>query len=142
HTWDTVVHAAWRKYPNPLKPEVTGLDVIDRKLGEDGILRSKRILRTEWSIPRWVSNLIGLQNPSYSYEYSEVRLHDNHMVLKSKNLNCTNFVDIDETLVYKRHPENDEKTVLQHSAVITMHGVPLLDYCENLLVNTFNNNAY
>lgn len=141
HSWDTVVHAAWRKYPNALKPEVTALDVVDRKFGDDGVLRSTRIMRTEWHIPGWVTRFIGLENPSYSYEYSEVRLDDCHMMLKSKNLNCTKFVDIDETLIYKPHPDDSSKTLMEQSAVITMKGIPLVDYCENLMASTINKNA-
>jgi len=142
HPWNTVVNAAWRKYPNPLKPEVIGLDVIDRRLGDDGILRTSRIIKTEWHIPGWVTTLIGLENPNYSYEYSEINLKEQQMVLKSTNLNCTNFVDIDETLTYKRNPQDLSKTLMEQSAVITVKGVPLKDYCENLMVNTWSSNAH
>jgi len=141
HPWHTVVNAAWRKYPNPWKPEVTGLDVIDRRLGSDCVLRTSRVIKTEWHIPGWVARLIGLENPSYSYEYSEVNLKKQMMVLKSRNLNCTNFVDINETLIYKPNPQDSSKTMLEQSALITMKGVPLTDYCENLMVSTWDNNA-
>jgi hypothetical protein len=142
HPWNTVVNAAWRKYPNPLKPEVIGLDVLDRRLGNDGILRTSRIIKTEWHIPSWVTRLIGLENPNYSYEYSEVNLKDQQMILKSTNLNCTNFVDIDETLTYKLNPQDPSKTLMEQSAVITVKGVPLKDYCENLMVSTWSSNAH
>lgn len=31
---------------------------------------------------------------------------------------------------------------MEHSAVITMKGIPLVDYCENLMATTINNNAH
>jgi len=141
HPWDTVVHAAWRKYPNPLKPEVVGLDVIDRTVDANGVLRTNRVITTEWHVPSWVTRLIGLRNPSFSFESSEVNPKKQEMVLKSRNLNCTNFVAVDETLVYRPHPEDPQKTILEQSAVISIRGIPLVDYTENLLASTMTTNA-
>jgi len=141
HPWHTVVHAAWRKYPNPLKPEVVGLDVIDRKVDANGVLRTNRVITTEWHVPSWVTRLIGLRNPSFSFESSEVNPQKQEMVLKSRNLNCTNFVAVDETLVYRPHPEDPQKTILEQSAVISIRGIPLVDYTEDLLASTMRNNA-
>jgi hypothetical protein len=141
HPWHTVVHAAWRKYPNPLKPEVVGLDVIDRKVDSHGVLRTNRVLTTEWHIPSWVSRLIGLQNPSYSYEQSEVDTKSQRMVLQTRNLNCTNFVSVDETLVYRPHPDDPNKTLLEQSAAISIRGIPLINYMEDTLATTMSTNA-
>lgn len=141
HPWQTVVHAAWRKYPNPLKPEVVGLDVVDRKVDEQGVLRSSRVLSTEWHVPSYVTRLTGLRNPSYSYEQSEVNTKTQRMILKTRNLNCTNFVSVDETLVYRPHSEDPNKTVLEQSTVVSIRGIPLIDYMENLLASTMRNNA-
>ena len=57
HPWETVVHAAWRKYPNPINPAVKGIDVLERKISKDGVLRSERILKTEWDVPSWVTSV-------------------------------------------------------------------------------------
>jgi hypothetical protein len=141
HPWHTVVHAAWRKYPNPLKPEVIGLDVIDRKVDESGVLRTNRVITTEWHIPSWVSRLAGLRNPTYSYEQSEVNTNTKRMVLQTRNINCTNFVSVDETLVYRPHHEDPNKTVLEQSTSVTIRGIPLIDYMEDLLASTMSSNA-
>jgi len=141
HPWHTVVHAAWRKYPNPLKPEVVGLDVIDRKVDDNGILRTNRVITTEWSIPSWATRLIGLRNPTLSYEQSEVNAKAQRMVLQTRNLNCTNFVSVNETLIYRQHPEDPQKTLLEQSAVVSIRGVPLIHYMEDLLASTMYKNA-
>lgn len=141
HPWETVVQAAWRKYPNPINPAVKSLDVTSRELGKDGILRTSRILSTEFYIPGWVTNLIGVSNPSYAYEYSEVNASDKTMTLKSSNLNGTRFISVDETLVYKPHPEDPSKTLLEQSAAIKVQGVPLVTYCENLMASSMRANA-
>jgi len=141
HPWHTVVNAAWRKYPNPLKPEVVGLDVLDRKVDNKGILHTNRIITTEWHIPYWVTRLIGLQNPNHSYEHSEVDTKSKRMVLQTKNLNCTNFVSVDETLVYRSHPDDPDKTLLEQSTVVSVRGIPLIHYMEDTLASTMSNNA-
>jgi hypothetical protein len=141
HPWDTVVHAAWRKYPNPLKPEVVGLDVLDRKVDSNGILHTDRILTTEWHIPSWVTRLIGLSNPNHSYEHSEVDRKTKRMVLQTRNLNCTNFVSVDETLIYRPHPDHPDKTLLEQSTVVSVRGIPLINYMEDTLASTMSKNA-
>ena len=50
-----------RKYPNPMNPNVVGVDVLDRNLDTDGRLHSHRLLSTEWGLPgivRAVSKLL------------------------------------------------------------------------------------
>ena len=54
HPWETVAKAAWRKYPNPLNPGVTGIDVLNRHIDSRGRLESHRLLITKWSLPSWV----------------------------------------------------------------------------------------
>jgi hypothetical protein len=141
HPWSTVAHAVWRKYPNPLKPEVTALDVLERNVGKDGVLRSTRIIETEWNIPGWATKLIGLTNPSYSYEYSEVQHEDQTMTIKSVNLNCTHFVSVDETLQYKPHPDDPSKTLMEQSTAITVRNIPLISYFENFLADNIGANS-
>jgi len=141
HPWNTVVHAAWRKYPNPLKPEVVGLDVVDRKVDANGVLRTNRVITTEWHIPSWVVKWIGLNNPNFSYERSEVDRKTQRMVLQTTNLDCTNFLSVDETLVYRPHPDHPDKTILEQSATIAIRGIPLVDYLENTLVSAMSKNA-
>lgn len=51
HPWDTVIKAAMRKYPNPMNPCVTGVDVLERSVDCRGRLHSHRLLCTEWGLP-------------------------------------------------------------------------------------------
>lgn len=59
YPWESVVKAAMRKYPNPMNPNVIGVDVLERNLDDEGRLHSHRLLSTEWGLPsivRAVSN--------------------------------------------------------------------------------------
>lgn len=141
HSWDMVVQAALRKYPNPHNPSVTGIDTFDRRVTKDGVLKSNRLFRGDWSIPSWATALIGLDNPTYAYEYSEVNPRNKEMSLRTVNLNCLNYMNVEETLVYKQHPDNPQKTLLEQSTVITVQGVPLVSYLEGFLASIFRANT-
>lgn len=51
HPWETVTKAAMQKYPNPMNPNVFGVDVLDRSVDSTGRLHSTRLLSTEWGLP-------------------------------------------------------------------------------------------
>lgn len=54
YPWETVVQAAWRKYPNPMNTAVVGIDVVDRKV-TNGILFTHRLVMSKWKFPAWAS---------------------------------------------------------------------------------------
>lgn len=56
HTWETVTQAAWRKYPNPLSPNIVGTDVVERKV-EDGVLITHRLISSKWFLPNWAQKV-------------------------------------------------------------------------------------
>lgn len=142
HPWETVVQAAWRKYPNPLTPNVTAVDVVERSVDKStGVLHSERLMRTEWGLAKWVINLVGLDRPCYVREHSEVNPVQKTMTLKAKNLTFCNFVGINEQLVYAPHPDNPDQTLLKQEAVITVDNVPLTSYMESIIANTCSSNA-
>ncbi|KIH43019.1 PRELI-like family protein, partial [Ancylostoma duodenale] len=54
HDWETVVNAAWRKYPNPMNQGVTGMDVLRQTL-QAGKILSERIIQSHFHIPSWAT---------------------------------------------------------------------------------------
>ncbi|XP_032078147.1 PRELI domain containing protein 3A isoform X1 [Thamnophis elegans] len=142
HSWDTVIKAAMRKYPNPMNPSVVGVDVLDRSLDNQGRLHSHRLLSTEWGLPNIVKAILGTNRTvTYIKEHSVVDPVEKKMVLSSTNITLTNLVSVDERLVYTPHPENPEKTLLTQEAIITVKGVSLSSYLETLMANTISSNA-
>jgi hypothetical protein len=140
HPWETVAQAAWRKYPNPMNPAVLGTDVVDRKV-VDGVLHTHRLVSSKWGLPKWVQSLIGPANICYASEHSVVNPLTKSMTLKTRNLTFGKFVAVDEMVKYMPHPHDNEKTLLKQEAVVTVQGVPLNSYMEDLLTNTIVNNA-
>jgi len=143
HPWETVTQATWRKYPNPLNPSVVGIDVIDRKLTNNGqILHTHRLISTKWQIPKWVGDFIGsCDRTCYVSEHSTVDNRNRVMTAESRNLSLCNFVCIDEKLTYQPHPTEPHSTLLKQEAVVTIKGIPLTSYLESTIANTISNNA-
>ncbi|XP_069778540.1 PRELI domain containing protein 3A isoform X2 [Narcine bancroftii] len=142
HPWETVIKAAMRKYPNPMNPNVVGVDVLERNLDTQGRLHSQRLLCTEWGIPNIVMTILGTnRTTTYIKEHSVVDPVERTMELCSSNITLTNLVSVDERLIYRPHPENPEKTILTQEAIITVKGVILSSYLEGLMANTISANA-
>jgi len=140
HPWQTICTAALRKYPNPLTPNVSALDVTDREV-KNGILCSKRILTTEWGFPLWAQRLVGLDGPCYVAEYSEVNPSDKTMTLNSRNLSFNKFVNIDEQLTYRQDPENPNETLMKQEFHISVKNVPFTGRMEGILEGACSSNA-
>lgn len=141
HPWEKVAQAAWRKYPNPMNPSVTAIDVLDRKV-EQGVLHTHRLISSRWGMPSWVSTIIGSPNVMYANEKSEVDIKNKTMVLRTRNITFCKYIAVDETLWYQACPNSpDQKTRLRQEAVVMVEGVPLSSYMETLLTNTISSNA-
>lgn len=48
---------------------------------------------------------------------------------------------VDETVTYMPHPEDSNKTLQKQEAIVTVHGMPLESYMENLMANKISVNA-
>lgn len=141
HSWETVIKAAIQKYPNPLNPNVIGIDVIDREINLNGIIRTHRLFTTHWGLAPWISKIIGGNRICHASEHSLIDLNNKTMILRTRNLTLNNIINVDETLIYKQHLTNPQKTHLTQESVITVKNVPLTNYMENLVASTINGNA-
>lgn len=52
-----------------------------------------------------------------------------------------NYIAVDEAVRYTPHPEDPTKTLLTQEAVVTVRGVPLTNYMEDLLASKISFNA-
>ncbi|XP_030250361.1 PRELI domain containing protein 3A isoform X1 [Sparus aurata] len=142
YPWETVIKAAMRKYPNPMNPNVVGVDVLDRNLDEEGRLHSHRLLSTEWGLPSIVRAILGTSSTqTYVKEHSIVDPDEKKMELCSTNITLTNLISVDERLLYRPHPDNPEVTVLTQEAIITVKGVSLSSYLEGMMARRMSANA-
>lgn len=140
HPWETVAQAAWRKYPNPMNPAVTAVDVVDRQVC-NGVLKTHRLIATQWGLPTWASKLLGTDKTFYASEHSEVNPRNKTMTSMSKNLSFCNEVSVIEKLTYSPHPTESDCTLLKQEAVVTIRDVPLSSYIESYITQTISSNA-
>lgn len=52
-----------------------------------------------------------------------------------------NYIAVDEAVRYTPHPNDPNKTLLTQEAVVTVRGVPLTNYMEDLLASKISFNA-
>lgn len=140
HPWETVAQASWRKYPNPLNPNVVAIDVLERDV-QNGILHSQRLLSSKWIFPGWARKILGNERICYAKEHSTVDPTNRNMTLFTQNLTFCHLMSIDERLSYTAHPEDPTKTLLTQEAVVTVRGIPLSSYLEGFLTTTISQNA-
>jgi len=48
---------------------------------------------------------------------------------------------VDETVTYMPHPEDKGRTIQKQEAIVTVFGMPLESYMENLMTNKISVNA-
>jgi len=141
HPWETVTKALWRKYPNPLNPHVIGVDIVDRRVTPEGHLFSERLMTTEWGLANWVKKLIGFEEHAYAHEISTVDPENKTLSINSRNLTFDSKVNVEERISYSPHPEDPEKTLMTQQAIVTVQGVPLTSYMEQLMTSSIAGNA-
>jgi len=141
HPWETVTKALWRKYPNPLNPHVIGVDIVDRRVTPEGHLFSERLMTTEWGLANWVKKLIGFDEHAYAHEISSVDPKNKTLSINSRNLTFDSKVNVEERISYSPHPEDPAKTLMTQQAIVTVQGVPLTSYMEQLMTSSIAGNA-
>lgn len=63
------------------------------------------------------------------------------MSLKTMNLTFCSHISVDEELHYSPHPTDTSKTLLKQEACVSVHGVPLKHYMEDLITSKISSNA-
>ena len=97
----------WRKYPNDLNPNVKTIDILDRHVDEQGRLHTTRLLGAEGFFPSWVCRIVGFNDIGYAYEHSITDAKKKTLTVSSRNVTLSGWVDVEETLVYSQHKDNE-----------------------------------
>lgn len=85
--------------------------------------------------------IIGTAKVCYASEKSEVDPNNKKMSLKTINLTFGRHISVDEVLHYTPHPTDPQKTLLKQEATVSVHGVPLSYYMENMITSNISANA-
>jgi len=99
-------------------------------------------MTTEWGLANWVKKLIGFEEHAYAHEISTVDPKEKTLSINSQNLTFNSKVNVEERIVYAPHPEDPEgKTLMTQQATVTVQGVPLTSYMEQLMTSSIAGNA-
>lgn len=77
----------------------------------------------------------------YASERSVVDPSERQMTLKTTNVTFGSFLSMDEVLQYRPHPTDPSKTLLMQQATVSIEGVPLNRYMEDVLTKNISFNA-
>jgi len=78
-SWTEVARAIWQKYPNPMAQHVISVDVLERSVDQNGLIRTERIIGVEQNAPRWVLKLIGSDSHTFVREVTFIVPHIPHL---------------------------------------------------------------
>lgn len=141
HPWHDISQASWRKYPNPARPDVLSVDMLDRAIDPDtGVLTTKRLICMKGSGPTWLQNLMGT-SLLYFVEEATVDPRTQTMVLSSKNVSFSNLLVMEETCTYTPYAENKEYTSFVQDAKVTAFPFGIKNKIETLVLDGFVKNA-
>lgn len=87
------------------------------------------------------AQIIGTAKVCFASETSTVDPGIKKMTLKTINMSFHNFISINETMFYEPHPTDASKTLLRQEATVTVKGVPLSHYMEDILTSSISTNA-
>lgn len=107
-------------------------------------LRTERLITCKQSAPRWLMKFVGGTEESFVREISEVDLSRRTVTLRSMNLTGSNFVSVQETVIYSPDPTAPElRTLFRQDARITAYGAfsRLCGAIEDWSVERFGQNA-
>jgi hypothetical protein len=100
--FEAIALASWLKYPNALRPDVLGLDVLDRHYDhETGTLTAYRLSLIRGGMPAWVCAVTG-GCVCLFLEKSVVNPRTGFMQLSSENVTCNQIVQLRELCTYTR----------------------------------------
>jgi len=140
HPFSTTARAVWRKYPNPLKPEVTGSDVTERSVKDDGSLETHRVMETNFGLPGWSRQLLGTSTVCYGYEKSRLDASKQFMSQVSRNITFAHRVTLGEKLTYTAHGDNQTKLIQE--STVEVHGIPFCGYLEDTILSSITKNTF
>ncbi|KAI8971457.1 PRELI-like family-domain-containing protein [Mycotypha africana] len=141
-SWQNVTLAFWLRYPNPFASHVLAVDVLDRCVDENGVLKTTRLVLKKGKAPKWFPESFLKSSEAFIIEESEVDPKNKTMVTRTKNLNHVRVMQIVETQYFKQHEQNPEWTSCKTEArIISRFGWGMTQRIEGFGQSSFIANA-
>mmetsp|Transcript_174 Transcript_174/g.597 ORF Transcript_174/g.597 Transcript_174/m.597 type:complete len:241 (-) Transcript_174:60-782(-) len=142
YEWEDVSLASWKKYPNPERPDVLSVDIIDRKFDPaTGQLTARRVvIMKDRRLPRILQPIFG-GGYCICVEDSVVDPVNKKMVLQARNVTFQNIASIEETCTYTVSAHSAAHTNLVQEAKVTAFPFGVKGTIEKFLGDKFKSNA-
>jgi hypothetical protein len=105
HNWSETVEGAFGKYPNDFQPNIQSLDILDRRINENGHLITEKLLKSKF-IPNILMqksmSALGMPilNSQINLEISTLDLEKKRFSLESCNDTYLKWLKVRESLCY------------------------------------------
>ncbi|KAG1218980.1 hypothetical protein G6F35_007872 [Rhizopus arrhizus] len=126
YQWQNVTLAFWLRYPNPFASHVLAVDVLDRYVDENGILKTTRLVLKKGKAPKWFPENFLKNSEAFIIEESEVDPKNKTMITRTKNLNHVRVMQIEETQIFKQHEQNPDWTAFVLKDLDKVLSLPML----------------
>ncbi|CDS05727.1 YDR185Cp-like protein [Lichtheimia hyalospora FSU 10163] len=121
YPWSLVSAANWQKYPNEHCSHVQHVDVLNRTVDpKTGVLTTERLITVNQNVPTLIMKLLGCNgSEQYVREISIIDPKEKTLTMTSQNLTMSNLLSVNETIVYREHPHDKQKTQFTQQAAIS-----------------------
>lgn len=137
HSWEDCAMASWKKWPNPRRPDVLCVDIINKEYDEEtGVLKATRLMMLKSWVPAWLQPLAG-NNVCFFVEESITDPKNKRLILKGKNLTFKNLAEMEETCIYTEG--EDGSTLFEQEGAVTAYTFGLARRMEKFCLDRFRN---
>lgn len=140
HTWDLVTTFYWSRYPNPFSSHVFSEDMVECAVGEDGVLRTKRLIVKTNKLPWWGKHLFSAKKVAV-VEETTVDPKGRVMTTYTRNIGLTIFMGTTEKNFYRVNDEKGQTTVCEKNVWITSDIVGLRSAIRKFGIDRFKANC-
>jgi len=117
HAWESCVMGSWYKWPNPRRPDIVHVDLLNKRFCPDSncFFSTRLLILRLSSLPKWLNRLLGIDHGFFVEE--SILCPDRRLfVMKGRNLSFASILQMEETCVYEPSLDNDAHTLLRQNA--------------------------
>jgi hypothetical protein len=135
HSWSDCALASWKKWPNPQRPDVLSVDLINKEYDEEtGVLRATRLIIMRSWIPNWLQPIVGT-GVCFFVEESITDPRNQRLILKGRNVTLANVAEMKETCVYTAI--DDDHTLFEQEGSVKSYTFGLKKKIERFCLDRF-----
>jgi hypothetical protein len=137
HSWEACALASWKKWPNPRRPDVLCVDIINKEFDEEtGVLKATRVMMLKGWVPTWLQPLTG-NSACFFVEESITDPKNKRLILKGRNLTFKNLAELEETCIYTE--DENGRTLFEQEGAVTAYTFGLARRMEKFCIERFRN---